>query len=452
MSVKSINPRARSVSDRIRFLQISDADRAALREFLPVLEKGIDGVLTDFYSTMGRQPEVGHMLRDPAIIARAKDLQKRHWLKSVFTGTFDDAYMEQVIRIGQTHQRIGLEPSWYMGAYCFTLSRLITIAAQTYRRKPDKLAAVVQAMNRAVFLDMDLATSVYSDINTAKLIQDELGGTADDFERQVKGVVQAVAGATVQLEAAADRMAKVADDTSQRSTTVAAGAEEASVNIQTVAAAAEELTASIGEITQQAARSASIAGNAMSEADKANDTVKGLADAASKIGEVVKLIHDIASQTNLLALNATIEAARAGEAGKGFAVVASEVKSLANQTAKATDEINAQIGSVQAATAEAVGAIKNISETIAKINGIASAIAAAMEEQGAATTEIARNVQQASLGTREVSETIVGVNASATETGRDAAQMRDATRSLSKQSEMLRVEVDKFLARVRAGG
>jgi methyl-accepting chemotaxis protein len=172
--------------------------------------------------------------------------------------------------------------------------------------------------------------------------------------------------------------------------------------------------------------------------------------AANKIGEVVALITDIAEQTNLLALNATIEAARAGDAGKGFAVVASEVKNLANQTAKATDEIGAQIAGVQAATQEAVTAIEVIVKTISEIDSISSSIASAVEEQGAATQEIARNVEQAAAGTQEVSSNIGGVSAAANDTGAAATQIRGASAELSRQSETLRTEVEKFLANVRA--
>lgn len=163
---------------------------------------------------------------------------------------------------------------------------------------------------------------------------------ADDFERNMKQVVDTVASAATELQSTAKGMESTAQSTSQQATTVAAAAEEASSNVQTVAAASEELSSSISEISRQVAQSTQIAGAAVAEVDGANEKVQGLADAAQKIGEVVALITDIADQTNLLALNATIEAARAGDAGKGFAVVASEVKNLANQTAKATEEIS----------------------------------------------------------------------------------------------------------------
>jgi methyl-accepting chemotaxis protein len=302
-------------------------------------------------------------------------------------------------------------------------------------------------MNRARQLE---AEAKETEARTAAERKATLARMAEDFEKAVGSVVGTVSASATELEAAAQSMSATAEETSRQATTVAAASEQASTNVQTVSAAAEELSSSIAEISRQVSESAKIAGDAVSEASRTNARVANLAEAAQKIGDVVKMINDIAGQTNLLALNATIEAARAGEAGKGFAVVASEVKSLATQTAKATDEIAAQITAIQGATGEAVEAIKGIGTTIGRISEITTGIASAVEEQGAATQEIARNVQQASAGTNQVSANIAGVNRAATDTGAASAQVLSAANDVARQGEMLRSEVGKFLATVRA--
>ncbi|MCW2237362.1 methyl-accepting chemotaxis protein [Azospirillum canadense] len=272
----------------------------------------------------------------------------------------------------------------------------------------------------------------------------------ETFDANVSGMLRTVASAATELEATAQSMLTTADQTKGRAAGTAAAAEQASVNVQTVASATNQLTASITEISGQVSRSTSIASLAVSEAQQTNERVQGLVAQAQRIGDVVKLITDIASQTNLLALNATIEAARAGEAGKGFAVVASEVKNLANQTAKATDEIAGQIASMQEATSGAASAIGGIGDTIGTINEIATIIASAIEEQGSATGEIARNVQEAAQGTHLVTTNITDVSEGATQTGSAATQVLGAAGELSRQSENLRAEVERFLAGIRA--
>jgi len=273
---------------------------------------------------------------------------------------------------------------------------------------------------------------------------------ADNFEKSVMGIVNSVSSSATELQASAQSLSSVAEQTQRQSTAVSAASEQASTNVQTVASAAEELASSIKEIGRQVEQSSKVSGGAVAEAQKVNTMVEGLAQAANKIGEVVNLINDIASQTNLLALNATIEAARAGDAGKGFAVVASEVKNLANQTAKATEEIASQITSVQDATKESVTAIKGITATITQISEISAAIASAVEEQGAATGEISRNVQQAAAGTQEVTSNISGVLQASTETGHASSQVLEAATGLSEQAEHLKEDVNRFIAHLRA--
>jgi len=270
------------------------------------------------------------------------------------------------------------------------------------------------------------------------------------FEGSVRSSLDMLAAAATEMRATSQSMSAIAEETSRQATAVAAGSEEASANVETVAAATEELSSSVTEISRQVSQSASIASQAVEEANRTNDTVQGLSEAAIKIGDVVKLISNIAAQTNLLALNATIEAARAGEAGKGFAVVASEVKNLATQTAQATEDISSQVASIQQVSGETVQAIQGIAGTIGTMNEIASAIAAAVEEQGAATQEIARNVQGAALGTSQVSSSILGVNEAAAQTGSASEQVFTAADELSKQAEILRADVDNFLAKIRA--
>ena len=271
-----------------------------------------------------------------------------------------------------------------------------------------------------------------------------------DFDARITEALEDVSGAAGDMQATANSMSSIAENTSERATAVAAATEEASTNVATVAAASEELSASIEEIARQVTQSSEVASLAVGFAGETDAQMKVLSGAVEKIGDVVKLISEIAGQTNLLALNATIEAARAGDAGKGFAVVASEVKALANQTAKATGDISAQIEAVQSATATSVGSIGQIAQVIGQVNEIATAISAAVQQQSAATQEIARNIEQAARGTTEVSDNVGGVNTAANETGQAAHDVLGASGRLSSQADMLSRNITAFLSDIRA--
>jgi methyl-accepting chemotaxis protein len=279
-----------------------------------------------------------------------------------------------------------------------------------------------------------------------KALQREM---ADRFEADVKGVVTAVANATMDMQRVAGEITASVNGTSERAAAAAAASEEASASVSTVAAATEELASSVAEIGRQVTHSSGVADGAVVKAGQTTEMVESLAAAGEKIGDVLRLIGAIASQTNLLALNATIEAARAGDAGRGFAVVASEVKELASQTAKATEEIAGQVTAIQSATGDCVIAIGGISDTIREISGIATTIAAAVEEQDSATREIARSVQQAATGTSEVSLNVTGASQAADQSRILANNVMVASGELNQHATALFQRVDSFLAGLR---
>jgi len=269
------------------------------------------------------------------------------------------------------------------------------------------------------------------------------------FDAEVSGVVRTVADAAVELEATAQSMRAIADQTTGQAATVAASADQTSEGVHAVAAATEELAASIKEIAARVTDSVRITQAAVGEAQRTGAVVEALVQSAGKISAVVGLIENIASQTNLLALNATIEAARAGAAGRGFAVVANEVKGLAAQTAKATGEVSSLIGDIQVASDTAVSAIGRITSIIREVDGISAVIATAVEQQGAATAEIAETVQRSATGAQTVSTTIVGVGEAAGKTGTAASDMLASAQSLARQADALRGEIDGFLGAIR---
>ncbi|MBO4221366.1 methyl-accepting chemotaxis protein [Bradyrhizobium neotropicale] len=271
-----------------------------------------------------------------------------------------------------------------------------------------------------------------------------------DFNGLVANVVGSVAASAVRLRGNAETLSRAANETSQKASAVASAAGQASTSVQTVATSAEQMTTSIAAISQRVTDATQRAEGAVAQARQSADTIHALSDAAEKIGAVVQLIQTVASQTNLLALNATIEAARAGEAGKGFAVVASEVKNLASQTSKATEEISQQVTSIQAITAETRGAIDGISNTIAEISSIMSGIDVDTARQRNATQDISRSVQDAARGTMDVTNHIVQITTTSSDTGRMAGEAKDSAVDLSQQADILKREVEGFIASVRA--
>ena len=387
---------------RLAFLRIDPPTSDRLRRLWPTIERDLPAIADDFYTTIGRHPVLARMVGDAQRIAQLKRTQIAHW-QTLFRGAFDDAYVAQAVSVGQAHERIGLEPRWYTGAYCLILERLMASVAKQHRARPalvDDLAAIL----RAAFLDMDLAVSTYIHTGTANLMKQEAMAVADLLEHELQAASGEVTAQTARLAHGAERLGKIAEQVRVTAQAVNDLVQVTAENVQTVASATTELEASSREITNQVGRASSMTQDAVRQAASTGDTVRALSGASARIGDVVTLIRSVAGQTKLLALNATIEAARAGDAGKGFAVVATEVKSLARQTEDAIGHVSAQTRAIADTTANAASEVESIVGQVCAVDGIAAEVATATGQQREATAEIMRSVNLAAEHTHTVME------------------------------------------------
>jgi len=441
------------IKNRLAFIGMNEAKRATLREMRPLIAKILPSVLDRFYVLVAKTSEVGRMFSNPAHMHHARDMQIKHW-DVIAQGDFGDDYVKSVTRIGETHNKLGLEPRWYIGGYNFILSGVIqAIENGGGLFGKAKKARMMDAFISAALLDMDIAISVYLEAGRREkeAITNNVNAAIEAFRIASKEILTGVNSQANGMRDGAQSLTGVASDASQQSVSAAAAAEETATNVHSVAAAAEELGSSIQEIGRQVEQATTAVRAAGATTERSATEIEGLSAAGQRIGAVVDLIQAIAAQTNLLALNATIEAARAGEAGRGFAVVASEVKNLAAQTAKATEEIAQQVQGIQTSTRSAVEAVRDIASAMRQIDEVTTAIASAVEEQGAATKEITQNVQMAATGTQTLAANISTVNGAIDEAKRSAEQVLSASGTVVGQAQQMAKEVDAFFARLQTG-
>lgn len=444
-------PTNTSNQERLDFLKITDSTRTALRELKPKIDERLPIVLDGFYQHLASWPQVSHHFTSTDHMRHAKDKQVEHW-ESITTGNFDNSYVDSVTRIGETHNKLGLEPRWYIGGYAAISVDVVQSLLQDLdlpQDEKDTLKDHVGGFLKAVMLDIDYSITTY-----LAAAEEEKRHTmqklAHDFELSVGGIIESVASASQELTATAESLTQIAAKTNEQTTSVASASEEMSANVQTVASATHQLTMSSQEISSQIVKASELARQSVLDAQNATEKIGDLSGAAEKIGEVLNLIQSVAEQTNLLALNATIEAARAGEAGAGFTVVANEVKELANQTRKATEEIAESVLRIQEETRVAAASIQGIADGVNDIDQAASSIAAAVEEQTSATTEIGRSIEEASTGTAEVNSNIALVAEASDETTRSTSGLFEAANDLSAQSADLKRRVQDFLDTLQA--
>jgi signal transduction histidine kinase len=145
---------------RLAFLDYGAADDACLAELHEFALAHVDAIVDEFYAHLLKFEETRALLRDPALVGRLKKLQREYFLR-LTSGRLDAEYFESRLRVGAAHARINLKPEWYLGTYNLYLRLVINRLRTHYADEPTRLADMIAALSKVVFLDMGLAIDAY---------------------------------------------------------------------------------------------------------------------------------------------------------------------------------------------------------------------------------------------------------------------------------------------------
>jgi PAS domain S-box-containing protein len=129
-------------------------------------------------------PETRAFFPNDETLQRAQVAQKRYFLR-LTKGNYDRDYVAERLAVGDTHYRIGLEPTWYLGAYNRVMDWVRKLVSERYPADSDKFLAIISALTRLVFFDMGLAIEAYS-IAKERAIREQRDAIAQlETERRV---------------------------------------------------------------------------------------------------------------------------------------------------------------------------------------------------------------------------------------------------------------------------
>lgn len=153
---------------RKSFLLLTEEDEQKLKLIQPLMDRCVDGLVEAFYQHLLGFSETRKLLTDQLITTRLMDAQKAY-LRSLVSGPYDETYRDSRFKIGQVHERIGLTPQWYLGAYSLYLTLLQPLVLQEFRHRPSDGDAVLSALTKVVFLDIQLVMDAYIQKTSEKL-------------------------------------------------------------------------------------------------------------------------------------------------------------------------------------------------------------------------------------------------------------------------------------------
>lgn len=145
---------------RKAFLGIGAEDAENLRGLRPIFTAFSREFAERFYQHLLKSPHTSAFLHDPVQLERLKQVQATYFAE-LLEGVFDTGYFEGRLRVGLAHQRIGLEPAWYLGAYNQYIQLTFPVFAQAFGDNTDKVLPVFLSLVKVIFLDIGLALHTY---------------------------------------------------------------------------------------------------------------------------------------------------------------------------------------------------------------------------------------------------------------------------------------------------
>jgi len=156
------------IASRRAFFKLTDEDLARLTSLRPFAEKVTDGIVEEFYALLLGHPDTLKFFGDEATIRRVKRSQREYFL-GLFAGRCDMTYVEDRLRVGAAHERIGLAPKWYLGAYRQYLDLIVDALRREFADDLQQIRDAYTCIQRIVFFDMSLAIDTYIAANLEAL-------------------------------------------------------------------------------------------------------------------------------------------------------------------------------------------------------------------------------------------------------------------------------------------
>jgi signal transduction histidine kinase len=150
----------RRLVDRLAFFQLTERDQDLLSSIGDVCASELDPIVAEFYSHLLRFEPLEELLRaEPGRVAKLQGMQ-REYFRELTASRLDASYVESRLRVGNAHQRIGLRPEWYIGAFSLFLRLYLRELLEQRGRDPELLPEI-EALIKVVFFDMSLAIDTY---------------------------------------------------------------------------------------------------------------------------------------------------------------------------------------------------------------------------------------------------------------------------------------------------
>ena len=181
------------VEHRKELFSFSEKDVALLVSCREVIEKEADSLVDEFYQVQTSVAEIALLIGDIETLTRLRHAQRRYIL-DLFSGVYDLEYVNNRLRIGLVHKRIGVEPKLYLSAIHILRGLLYRTILSSERLKENH-HPILAAINKLLLFDNTLVFDAY-----IRSLLHEIEGAKNKAEIYANSMEKKVKERTMQLE------------------------------------------------------------------------------------------------------------------------------------------------------------------------------------------------------------------------------------------------------------
>jgi rsbT co-antagonist protein RsbR len=148
----------RELMQRRAFFEITEEDLTRVGNLRDFAARHGDAIVDDLYQLILGHSDSRAFFADETMVRRVKNMQKQYFL-GLFAGNCDLRYVQDRLRVGASHERIGLEPKWYLGAYGRYLRLLLDRLFADF--PAPEAQANFRSLSKLVAFDTALAMDTY---------------------------------------------------------------------------------------------------------------------------------------------------------------------------------------------------------------------------------------------------------------------------------------------------
>lgn len=146
------------ISNRFEILGLKKINFDILFANRVLIEENIDFIIDKFYEKQTQNEEVSILIGDIDTLQKLKCAQHEYIL-DLFSGCYDNHYVNNRLRIGLVHKRIGVEPKLYMSA----MSDLKYILNEVLKKSSDDHNLLWCSLDKLLIFDSSLVIDTYID-------------------------------------------------------------------------------------------------------------------------------------------------------------------------------------------------------------------------------------------------------------------------------------------------